>query len=61
MAIAYPFGDVVIIFFIVLAIRGMTGGDRLALWCLLGGLLAIALSDSAYTYLTESRVMRAGT
>jgi hypothetical protein len=53
VALAYPFGDVVIVFFIVLAVRGMTGGDRLALWCLLGGLLAMALADSAYAYLTE--------
>jgi hypothetical protein len=53
VTVAYPFGDVVIVFFIVLAIRGMTGGDRLSLWCLLGALLAMALSDSVYTYLTE--------
>jgi hypothetical protein len=53
VALAYPFGDVVIVFFIVLAIRGMTGGNRLSLWCLLAGLLAMALSDSTFTYLTE--------
>jgi len=53
VALAYPFGDVVIVFFIVLAIRGMTGGDRLSLWCLLGALLVMALSDSTYSYLTE--------
>jgi len=53
VALAYPFGDVVIVFFIVLAIRGMTGGDRLALWCLLAGLLVMAISDSTYTYMTE--------
>jgi len=51
--LAYPFGDVVIVFFIVLAIRGMTGRDRLSLWCLLGALLVMALSDSTYTYLTD--------
>jgi hypothetical protein len=51
--LAYPFGDVVIVFFIVLAIRGMTGTDRLSLWCLLGALLVMALSDSTYTYLTD--------
>jgi hypothetical protein len=54
VALAYPFGDVVIVFFIVLAVRGMTGGDRLALWCLLGGLLAMALADSSYAYLAET-------
>jgi hypothetical protein len=53
VSLAYPFGDVVIVFFIVLAIRGMTGGDRLSLWCLLAALLAMALSDSTFTYLTE--------
>ena len=60
VALAYPFGDVVIIFFIVLAIRGMTGGDRLALWCLLAGLLALALADSTYSYLTEVKSYETG-
>ncbi len=53
VALAYPFGDVVIVFFVVLAIRGMTGADRLSLWCLPAALLVMALSDSTYTYLTE--------
>jgi hypothetical protein len=53
VALAYPFGDVVIVFFIVLAIRGMTGADRVSLWCLLSALLVMALTDSTYTYLTE--------
>jgi hypothetical protein len=53
VTLAYPFGDVVILFFIVLAIRGMTGTDRLSLWCLLGALGVMALSDSTYAYLTE--------
>ncbi len=53
VTLAYPFGDIVIVFFIVLAIRGMTGGGRFSLWCLLAGLLAMAISDSTYTYLTE--------
>jgi hypothetical protein len=51
--LAYPFGDVVIVFFIVLAIRGMTGQGRLSLWCLLGALLVMALSDSTFTYLSD--------
>ena len=54
VSVAYPFGDVVIVFFIVLAIRGMNGADRLPLWCLLAGLTAMALSDSTFTYLTDS-------
>ncbi len=53
VSLAYPFGDVVIVFFIVLAIRGMTGSNRLSLWCLLAALLAMALTDSTFTYLTE--------
>lgn len=51
VALAYPFGDVVIVFFVVLAVRRMPSGHRLALWCLLGGVLTLALSDSAYAYL----------
>jgi hypothetical protein len=54
VALAYPFGDVVIVFFIVLTIRGMTGRDRLPLWCLLAALLAMSLTDSGFTYLTAS-------
>ncbi len=54
VALAYPFGDAVIVFFVVLAIRGMTSGDRLSLWCLLAALVVMALSDSTYTYLTAS-------
>jgi hypothetical protein len=53
VSLAYPFGDVVIVFFIVLAIHGMTGTDRRSLWCLLAGLLAMALSDTTFTYLTD--------
>lgn len=60
VAFAYPFGDVVIIFFIVLAIRGMTAGYRLALWCMLAGLLALALSDATYSYLTEVKSYESG-
>ena len=47
---AYPFGDVVLLFFIVLTIRGMRGGHRVSLWCLLGGLVAMAVADSAYAF-----------
>jgi hypothetical protein len=53
VTLAYPFGDVMIVFFIVLAIRGMTGSDRLSLWCLLGALLVMAISDSTFAYLTD--------
>jgi len=52
VALAYPFGDVVVVFFIVLALRRTAGTDRLSLGCLLAGLLAMALTDSSYAYLT---------
>ncbi len=53
VTLAYPFGDVVIVFFVVIAIRRMTDADRLSMGCLLAGLLVMALTDSTYTYLTE--------
>jgi hypothetical protein len=53
VTVAYPFADVIIVFMIVLTIRGMAGADRLPLWCLLGALLLMALTDSAYLYLTS--------
>ncbi|MGN6188137.1 MAG: hypothetical protein ACTHOE_04510 [Conexibacter sp.] len=52
VALAYPFGDAVLIFFVVLAVVRMTGAERLSLALLLGGLLAMAVGDSAYAYLT---------
>jgi hypothetical protein len=60
VALAYPFGDIIIVFFIVLAMRGISGGNRLPLWCLLGGLLAMAVSDSVYAYLTEVKSYETG-
>ena len=57
---AYPFGDVVILFFVVRAVRRMTPGNRLPLWCLLAGLLALAMSDGAYAYLTAAQGYEAG-
>jgi hypothetical protein len=50
---AYPVGDVVIAFFVLLALRQMRTGDRLGLWCLLAGLIALALADSTYAYVAE--------
>jgi hypothetical protein len=62
---AYPFSDVVLLFFVVLAIRGMRGGHRLSLWCLFGGLVAMSLADSAYAFVsaqgyTSGQVMDVG-
>jgi hypothetical protein len=60
VTLAYPFGDVVIVFLVVLVVRRMGEGDRVALWCLLVGLLAVTLSDATYGYLTEVRSYETG-
>jgi hypothetical protein len=60
VTLAYPLGDVVVVFLVVLVIRGMTSGERLDLWCLLAGLLAITLSDAVYSYLTEVKGYETG-
>jgi hypothetical protein len=53
VALAYPFGDLVILFLIVLSVRSITAtGRRPLLWVLLG-LFAMAVSDSTYAYLVE--------
>jgi hypothetical protein len=54
VAVAYPFGDIVMVFLVVLVIREMSHGDRFALGCVLAGLVAMAAADSTYTYLTEA-------
>jgi hypothetical protein len=53
VAVAYPFGDVIMVFLVVGVIRDMASGDRFAMGCVLGGLVAMAGADSTYTYLTE--------
>ena len=53
VAIAYPFGDMVIIFLIVISVSAMTAQGRAPLLWVLLGLFAMALSDSTYTYLVE--------
>jgi hypothetical protein len=60
VSLAYPFGDVVIVFFVVLAVRGISVGDRLPLWWLLGGLLVTAFTDSLYAYLVEVKSYESG-
>jgi hypothetical protein len=42
------------VFLVVLIICEMSHGDRFALGCVLAGLVAMALADSTYTYLTEA-------
>jgi hypothetical protein len=60
VAVAYPFGDIVIGFFVVLTLRRMLGAGRLPLWILLGALLVMSLSDSAYSYMTAAQSYASG-
>ncbi len=53
VTLAYPFGDTVIIFLIVLSVRSMTATGRRPLLWALAGLFAMAVSDSTSAYLTE--------
>jgi hypothetical protein len=53
VTLAYPFGDVVIAFFVVRALYRMTTSDRLGLWFLLAGLIGLALADSTFAYLVQ--------
>ena len=57
--LAYPFGDVVIVFFIVLAIRGMTSKAVCRCGACWAALLVMALSDSTFTYLSDLASYRA--
>ena len=50
---AYPSGDAVLLFLIVLVIRGTTDRDRVDLWLILLGLIAMTASDAVYAYLSE--------
>lgn len=59
--LAYPFGDVVLAFFVVLAVRRIETQGRRELWCLLGGLVAMALADSVYAYVAQVNAYATGT
>lgn len=50
---AYPSGDFVLLFLIVLVIRGTTDRDRVDLWLILLALVAMTASDAVYAYLSE--------
>ena len=60
VTLAYPVGDVVVLLLIVLVIRGTTNSDRLDLWLLLAGVVAITFSDALYGYLTEVKAYSTG-
>jgi hypothetical protein len=53
VTLAYPLGDIVIVFLVVLVMRSTTTSDRRDLWCLLAGLLLITFADATYSYLTS--------
>jgi hypothetical protein len=53
VAVAYPFGDVVILVLVVLALRNLQPANRTAAALLLGGLVCMAVSDTVYCYLTQ--------
>ncbi|HTW21331.1 MAG TPA: hypothetical protein VME70_14095 [Mycobacteriales bacterium] len=60
VTIAYPFGDVLIVFLAIRALRWLSGRERRSLAWLLFGLAAISLSDSGYTYLSVVHSYRTG-
>lgn len=60
VTLSYPFGDVLIVFLLIRALRWLEGPDRLAFSWILVGLLAMSLSDSGYTYLTAVRGYQTG-
>jgi hypothetical protein len=53
VALAYPFGDMVILFLVILSVRAVTASSRKPLLWVLLGLFAMAVSDSTYAYLVE--------
>ena len=60
VAVAYPFTDVVLVFLVVRSIVRADGRDRVPLWFVLVGLLAMSLADSAYTYLAAEGQFESG-
>jgi hypothetical protein len=52
---AYPFGDVILLFLVIRALWALSGPGRRPMAWIMFGLLAMALSDSGYTYLTAVR------
>jgi hypothetical protein len=60
VSVAYPFGDVVLLFLVVRVLLVLDPAHRRAIGFVLAGLLAMSLSDSAYTYLTAVRAYSTG-
>ncbi|HWC33941.1 MAG TPA: hypothetical protein VG650_03845 [Mycobacteriales bacterium] len=55
VSVAYPFGDVVVVWLLLSTLRNLAGRVPSALWAVLFGLLSMTLCDSLYTYFTVTR------
>jgi hypothetical protein len=53
VSLAYPFGDLIVLVLVVLALRNLPRKNRPATLLLFAGLLVMALTDSTYTYLAQ--------
>jgi len=60
VSVAYPFGDVVLVFLLTRVLVDLDQSLRRAIGLVFAGLLAMSLSDSAYTYLTAVREYTTG-
>jgi two-component system sensor histidine kinase/response regulator len=60
VTLAYPVGDVIIGFFVLLALRRMGAAERLGLTCLLAGLIALVIADSAFAYVVTVKEYTTG-
>lgn len=60
VAVAYPFGDIVMLSLALLVVRGLPPRNRVGVGFVLGGVVAMAVSDSTYTYLTEIKTYASG-
>ncbi|MGE0159786.1 MAG: hypothetical protein AB7N70_32205 [Dehalococcoidia bacterium] len=60
VTLAYPVGDIIIGFFVLLALRRMGTAERLGLWCLLAGLIALVIADSTFAYVVQVKEYTTG-
>ena len=60
VAVAYPFGDIIMLVLVVLIVRALQPPGRAALWFVLLAIVAMAISDSTYTYLSEIKSYTTG-
>ena len=60
VALAYPCGDVVVVFLALCVLQGIEGVSRFSLRWVLAGMTAMALTDSGFTYLAVVRSYETG-